>query len=557
MSDILNYRFYLNFKNEGSFGRIEITESFGVDGLSFVVEQDDKRYGRDVYKINEEVSLRFLKGNYDKSTTQQLPNGTVIYYLTMGFDWLLETFKRFKFESDVDFEMTLNDLDFIVSNLDFQTSQNDGYSYFECKALQEQGKQIIKRRADIVTDIFSTEDLDGNEVTPAQTENILIKAKPLSQSSTWVSSDVASAVSRTSISNPSFGIPSIIQLTTGCNPANQTVDYEIEDSLSYISLETALNPLGNPNLENFTYLQAKATLTGVNINLTNIEGVVRQNINNFFTDEVLTGSGYVRLVVKVGLNVDNISETYNLWQQDFNYVDGDSTNTPDIDVPESFSILLDTIGIGQKLYIYFETYSEATFTPAPYVSGTLVSYSVVAVISNMDVSIDVISTSIDTVVKGVRYIDVFKENLKRINDFTIDAARYDENGEYYEQFVFTGNLIKQRNDLAFPVKFKDITSDLIELNSDYQIIDGKVYIGQYQDFYTNKEIGAFLSAPDSNFKNSSNERYSINEFSYSYEDFEQDRDEEGTTDSINTKSQWLTSNKKVENTKRNRNKTYS
>ena len=42
MSEILGYKFYLNFKNEGSFGRLEITECVGVDGSSFVIEQEQK-----------------------------------------------------------------------------------------------------------------------------------------------------------------------------------------------------------------------------------------------------------------------------------------------------------------------------------------------------------------------------------------------------------------------------------------------------------------------------------------------------------------------------------
>ena len=185
MSDILNYKFYLNFKNTDSFGRIEITEPIGFDGASFLVEQEEKRYGRDAYKINEEISLNFYKGNFDTSTIQQLPNGTVIYNLTQGYDYLIDCFDRFGFESDVDFEIDLNGLLFIPSNLDFQTSETDRYSYFNCKAIQTQGKQLIKRRGDIVTDIFSTEDLDGNPVTPAQTQNILLKAKPEVQTSEW------------------------------------------------------------------------------------------------------------------------------------------------------------------------------------------------------------------------------------------------------------------------------------------------------------------------------------------------------------------------------------
>jgi len=146
MNDFLNFRFYLNFKNEDSFGRIEITEPIGFDGSSFVIEQESKRYGRDAYKINEEISLTFYKGNFDSSEMQQLPNGTVVYHLTQGYDWLKEAINDFGFEANVDFEIELNGVVFIPANLDFQTSESDGYTYISCKAIQEQSKQLIKRR---------------------------------------------------------------------------------------------------------------------------------------------------------------------------------------------------------------------------------------------------------------------------------------------------------------------------------------------------------------------------------------------------------------------------
>jgi hypothetical protein len=561
MSNILNYKFYLNFKNEDSFGRIEITEPIGFDGASFVVEQDNKRYGRDVYRINEEINLNFYKGNYDVSTQQQLPNGTVIYNLTQGYDYLIDCFNRFGFESDVDFEIELNDIVFIPSNLDFQTSETDDYSYFSCKAVQVQGKQLIKRRSDIVTNIFSTEDLDGNEVTPAQTQNILLKAKPTTQESEWLSTNQSFYAFIGSGSDDSY-----LYQNTFVNSVKYGIEDSLNGSISQILPPDSIVADFNTKFYNFGYVNAQQDLTNVVFNTDDVVINYYTAIGSAFTDNWISsfggGAPRIELQFRIYLNGDTDSPTPLYFPLRRSFFLPDTNPNPDnlefqyeflgvepvpnnafnitgnankyrITIPNT-SFIVNSIPRNYRLCWSWYVGREQTF---------------VQWVSSSKVNLKAISTAIDSVIKGVRYIDVFKENIKRINGFTVDAQRYDVDGEYYNQFAFTGNLIKQRTDLAFPVKFKEITDDLSELNSDYQILNDKVYIGQYQDFYTNKEIGAFVTSPDDSFKSTFNSRYAINEFEYKYKTYEQDREEENTKDAIHTESQWLVSNKQVENTK--------
>ena len=102
----LIFRFYLNFKSD-TIGRLEITEPIGFDGATFTIEQDKKRYGRDVTYGNEEVSLDFYSGVYS--------NG-----LTFEFENLINYYKEFGFESEVEFIVNKNGIDFVVGLLDFQ-----------------------------------------------------------------------------------------------------------------------------------------------------------------------------------------------------------------------------------------------------------------------------------------------------------------------------------------------------------------------------------------------------------------------------------------------------
>ena len=566
MSDILNYKFYLNFKNEDSFGRLEISEPVGFDGASFAVEQDEGRYGRDVYKINEEIDLNFYKGSFESSDNmQQLPNGTVIYNLTQGYDWLVETFNRFKFEANVDFEIELNGITFIPSNLDFATCETDDYSYFSCKAVQEQGRQLIKRRADIVTDIFSTEDLDGNAIEPVEAVSMLLRAKPIVQESNWLSSNrVISGTSFTIVnladpSNPADPADYVItKFRNAVNNAQSLIKSDIDNSLSFLSKTTGQPTFDDSDTlsgEGFTFIEALNDLTDITVTFSDIQATAFQKANDWvigFTDDSVTsGSGNIKLVVLVGDDPYNYDDIYTVWEQDFEYdqaTDGRNYQE-DIAVPSDFTLNIDLIPRGKRCYIFFSTNADAVFDlTTGFSPTTLVDYAVRVDLTNIDIGIRGTSTAIDTVIQGVRYIDVIKANALRVNNYEVDAARYDVGGEYYDQFMFTGNMIKGRGDIQFPVKFKDLMSDLKELNSDYQVID-KIYIGQYQDFYTNKEIGAFLTSPDASFKKTSNERYSINEFSVKYKEFEQDREESNTIDAIHTDSQWLPSNKQVENTK--------
>lgn len=541
MSSILDYKFFLNFKNEGSFGRIEITEPVAFDGASFVVEQDNERYGRDVYRFNEEIDFQFYKGNFDTSSIQQLPNGTLIFNLTQGFDWLVDVYREFKYEANVDFEIELDDIVFIPANLDFQTCETDDYSYFNCKAVQEQGKQLVKRRADIVTDVFSNEDLDGNEVTPAQTQNILLKAKPVTELAKWTSSQTDSGLASISLIS---GTP--VNLYAAVNVANNLIEYS-DSSVTYISTRIATNASGTPNLENFVYMDAVNDLSNVVISIYDIVGYTDSLVTDQYAGFVQDGSGSVELVAQVGNDINNIDDTYVIYSKEYSYENGDpSPNGITEDIPTDFELDIPIIQNGKRLYIYFRVLANADITETG--TGTSASYQVRCFLDRMKVDIKATGTAIDSVVKGVRYIDVIKANAERINGFDVDAKHLDVGGKYYDNFALTGNLIKQKDNVAFPVKQKDLMDGLKELNMDYQVTD-KIYIGVYGDFYPNKEIGAFLTSPDSTFKKTSNERYAINEFGYSYETYEQDRDEENTVDAIHTESQWLTSNKQVENTK--------
>lgn len=524
----LIFRFYLNFKND-AIGRLEITEPIGFDGATFTIEQDKKRYGRDVTYGNEEVSLDFYSGVYS--------NG-----LTFEFENLINYYKEFGFESEVEFIVNKNGIDFVVGLLDFQLAETDQITYFKTKVIQNTNKAVVKRRNDVNVDVFSDKDLDNESITPLVSENIFLKAKPVVQISEWKENGII-AVGSSITNNRNYVTKTPRTDSFGANNCNIVQRYGIENTLSFFTNTAQLGAYQFPTSENFTYLEALEDLTNVQISITDLIASTIQTKYDFFTNIVLSGSGYVKFVVKYGYagDIPNLT-TIVLYQKDFGFVD----ETPLEYLPTSFDLTIPLINRGMRLWIYLEPYSQATFNQ--YQNTSLAGYSVISTMEAMKVNITVTSTAISSVIKGVRYIDYVKQVFKSATGLNVIAPKFDLGGQFYDNFVFNGKLIRQFVNEPFYGTIKENTSQLVELNSDLQINSNNVFIGQYSDFYTNKDLGAFVTAPEMGFKSSFNDRYAINTLEYKYKSFEQDRNEENTIDAIHTDTQWLLPNKQVENT---------
>lgn len=483
--------FYLNFKNDNS-GEIQITEVVKFDGASFTVEQDKDRYGRDVSFGNEEVSLVFYDGLYDTTENPlQLPSGVIVYNLTMGLDFLLDYYKRFGFESEVEFIIKKDNVVFTVGILDFQLARTDLLTFFECKIIQENNRAIIKRRESTNVDVFKDKDLDLNPITPLSTERILLKAKPINQISEWGNNKTRDYIR--------IG-------DTTVNPFQQVFRYGIEDTLSF------LFPFSDSPKEDTALVRAASTLTNITVDVHIKYVVLSSGLNLSF--EMQSGTA---------LGVDN------------NNPFGEFINsTPDVELEYNRTIVLENPIISGEVF-------------TAYIKSDI---SVIAIrVLECSLIMSATSTATDSVINGVRYVDLFKQNIKSISGMTLDSPRFDLGGEFYDQFAFNGKLIRQFSNQAFYVNFKDLMEGIQEVNADYQINDETVFMGVYEDFYPNTEIGSFLQAPFDDFETSFNERYAVVNVNYKYDTFEQDRDEQNTIDSFHTNSQYLLPNKFVENQK--------
>jgi hypothetical protein len=141
-----------------------------------------------------------------------------------------------------------------------------------------------------------------------------------------------------------------------------------------------------------------------------------------------------------------------------------------------------------------------------------------------------------------------QQGIKSISGLNLEANDI-ETGEFKDQFIFNGNLIRQKDDKALNFVFKDEMNDLKEFNADYQILDDKVQLLQYPEFYPNIDIGAFNVSPDEAiFERKFNNRFKDFSLEFNYQNFQNDKDESNTIDSVHTEAQFQHANKQVDNT---------
>lgn len=483
-----NFKHYLIINDE----EIEVLEPINFDASSFIVEQDSKKFGRDIYKGNEEISLYFGNEIGEPLAVERvLNNGMILRHKNSGLDLLLQINKELGSEAVVYWKLQFG-LEFLLFELDFGTAKTDDLTFIELKVIQNLEQAKIKRREKIKIDAFATKDLDDNVITPIATQKLFMKAKPITQSSKWI--------------NPSpivFGTGwAVVDDSAYFNGMFGVEKYGIRNTLSWIPNGTAG--------EDIAVIQAEDELTDVDIEIKNV------------TIQRLTGSGNASFYYRYGAE----------W----------STSTPILinnfnDNLTGFSVTLNIplLQRGEKLWIYCYDSSPSLDSALVWISGTT--------------EIIAVSTAISSVIDAVRYIDLIKQNYKAIGANAVVAPKFDVGGQFYNNFCFNGKLIRQLQD-PFYLELNDTLESLEEFCSDSQINENNNYIGHYKDFYPNIDLGGFIINPDKEFSIEKNERYLINKFTFGYKKYQKDNDESNTLDAIHTDSEWYVPNNKSQNEKK-------
>lgn len=488
---------YRHFLTHGT-QTIEITEPIGFDASSFKIEQKSDGFARDITIMGEDVDLEFRAGVYGEPSQQitQLANGVDVPYLTSGFEWLLNIYENEGFEANVLYTLTNNGSTFQVGQLMFTGAETDKQIYFRCKVIQNLERAKYKRNVKVKTNAFGNSDINGNSITPTQTDKVLLKAKPLFGVSRWEKGVNTVTILPEGDTTSSFGLISNV------------VRSDLRKTLSFIP--------GKSGIQDFVYIEGADDL---------VNGTLKIGVNCQFV--AVGASVTVRLFWGVKDSVSYNLNDYNL------LVSQSGTN---FTINQQFTLNNLTIGRGQSLYLFFNVVMSFP---------NLLAVNVLSTDNFVDFSAT--SIGIDSVISGVRLIDLLKSKANHIGNLPLFAPDFDVDGKYYNQHVSNGKMIRQI-ETEFTNTMDEVYSSVCdELNYDWKVGQNSIEIKHYRDFYRDKEIGMFEIAPNSGYKENFNERYLVNTFEYKYAKYEQDKDEKGTIDAVHTESQWKLANNMVEN----------
>ena len=502
MSEPLNkpgsVRFFLNFNDNR--GDVEIAELWGWDGSIFEMLQEDDRLGRDVFFAKTELGFR---------AEVEINN------LTHRFDEILQRYRIDGFESNILFIFTIEGIRYVVGELDFVESVTDEYTYFNCKVIQQADEVALKRKIDVNIDLFSTVGTNGQKIAPVNTSKLLWKATPLEQVSTW---------RQPKLLNWILGSPSPTGIFWSyLSPTTIPVRQEIDTTLPPEN--------GSYNGEFTNIITAPNTLTECVLTIKTVGISITAN------DFGLNTQSYTqaRLRIEIGTDVDNIERSILLADL---YADGTNTDTlPDTTFVESF-----VVPRNQQVFVYW------WFT----VNGANQPFVGIFSSQNMTIEAKSLSLSISSVITTVRFIDAFRQVVDSIGGYTVIAPRFDIGGEYYDQWITNGKLLRQIQDEPFNVSLKSLLSQLQEINGDYQILDSNtIFLGIYEDFYKDIDLvgSSLIMPPNASFEKVFSDKYTINEVKLKAKKYEEDTNEQGSRFGIHSEIDVLIDNQRAENTK--------
>jgi hypothetical protein len=517
-----NEKFYLVFSEEPD-NRVLIDEPIGWGEVDFLTSQKDKGHGRDCSLNGGESSFKFV--DYRNHYIEKL-----LYYD-----------HYYGFESNVQLIIVLvNGIEF-SSELDFEGAVTDDLTYIEVKTIQQSSLQVVKRTRETKVDLFSNKDINGDYIAPLVPNNLLVLAKPVLQTSQWDSINFNERLYADGTSANAMVFYTI-------NPCTNILKSNIEDTFNFFDILRRDKFNSEPNNSDFVLIKAKNNLKNIKVNISDL-------LIHFTTDVDNGGDGYVNLELQLRYGKEyatatkiillsvlkNENETY-----DFN--GGFTHNIDSLQRDESIWVNFivkvrqsSTVDIGQRPL--FECFLE---------------------IPTIKTLITAESTSYSSITPSFRLIDVMKQIVKSNSGLGINAPRYDIGGEFYENRLVNGNLLRGITEklvngisekVPFYVSLEDIEKSINpEHNADSEIgLDGKVFFGIEKDFYTSNEMMFFDTTQFSGMKRIKNPKFCINTFKLKFKNYQslKENEELNSADAIHGESEWNLKNKRVENKKEN------
>jgi hypothetical protein len=513
------FKHFLNFISLPEIGTIEIGEPIGFDKASYKVKQDNSRFGRDIIIANEDTELTFTRDFFEQMTiTQILPNGNIFNNASLGFDYLIDIFNNDGFEGKVEYIIQKDNITFSTGIFSYSTASVE-FDNIKVKIIQNTNREIIKRLEDTDINAFSDKALDGRTITPCETTNILLKSKPIIQQSIYEKSFAISSLTVAKFYSLSLNRNIVLAEIDNTLTAFSDVVYHPLDGVNReMTLQElmagGLNYINASEGQSNKLIKANTTINQINVKIKFKASMRSRNGNaeNFIyyimkSEPSQFFENYLNKNFEKVIEVPLTSSTY---------ID------VDLNIDFNSNIILNA---GEILYGGYSALNNTSF----------VDFNII----NSEITFTVTSTSIDTIVKGVRLIDLVKHNVKSLADVEVIAPDYDVNGEHYDNFAFNGLLLGQITDKPFNNKFKELIDFTQETCSDYQINPTTVEILPYNEFYTDELLAEFQELPSFSTNTKYNKRYTLKtaDFKYKRSSSERETNGQNSIDDVHTETQ--------------------
>jgi hypothetical protein len=530
------YKYYLVFKNDNV--TLEIEEPFMFDAFSHSIERKKNGWAIDVHLFAENSELLFTNSAFSKTTQFEDIDGTILLNLSHGLKRIIDAYETYGPDAIIEFQIFFNDTLFTSCDLDLDEVDTDLLTFFKCGCIENNIRSKFKlREDDVVIDIYADKDLDGNSITPLAPLKVLLKSKPIQALSKWIKTDIPYAGAPGGVTNK-FPAGSGY---TYFNFAKNPILFGINDSL-------IPSPFVNSNPYNDTYdgtmkiIDAKSTKTNLHIKATQDMTVTHKwNGREGYID-----SSGLNLIARVSYGTGFSDNTmYILWSVTFTGRITQSTVVPsviDFDLPIP-------LREGEFLTLWWQhDYTDST-TALTSDYSAIDNYSHI-ICNDTQFEITANETTINSVIQGIRWIDLLKKSSEIISGLPVDAPRLDVGGEYYNTICVNGAGIRNIDSIPFNIKTKDAFETGMMVALDYQINEDVVRVGLYEDFFSDRLLRSFNIKPDNKFRWNTNKDYRIKTFDYLFRNYEQDRQEQSTLDAVHTQMQKLLPNPKTKATKK-------
>ena len=507
-------RYFLDFKSD-NYGRKQIDEPIGIEGMVLSLKQRDNGLGRDVFSAG--------KGEMQFEFTIERDH---------QFQMLLYYNRKFGYESNVILIIEQDSVNKIFYDLDFANADTDDLEYFKCKGIEDTKLQIVSARKDVKIDINKGFDVDGNFIGEIPSTNMLLLAKPLIQSSEWKITEQVDVLLSAEAGTP---VSSYYHI----NPCNNNTKSQIENTTYGFSSVTAVYKnmifdLFEPTKSDYRYIVAKDNLRNLKININDLDLDFRTELDN--------GNGYVEFALELRYGIDFETATKKVLATTF------KRENQTYVLRQNFEETIPILNRGESVWILFTAgvRQSASFS-IPFTKG---NFKVFLKIRTMNMTASAESTSYNSIHKCYRLGSVINKVVRSISGLQTNMPIYELGGDFYDNVLLDGNMLRGINDRPFNVSLKDIEQSIKETHCSWEIgSDGKVFFGKEIDFYPNNEVEFFSDTQFESLKKTFNPKYKINEFMFKYKRFQSQKENEeiGTKDEIHGESTLTLFNKNVEN----------